>query len=167
MICGDLLEAELVLYGTFGRNLSVRNSPGGEERINDLAQAWIDGDRDTVLDHVRAHEERVRLRALEKTDREKILELRRAGCTKVEIARTLRVAAACVARECRGLPQVRRARKVNTTEIFRLRSLGYTQKQIAETLGLSRRSVIRAMKLARASRAYRRRAPQSAACAIA
>jgi hypothetical protein len=60
-------EAELALYGSPTYSMSVRRAPpGGEDRIDDMAQAWIDGDRETVLRYAEEHMRAVRLRVVKR-----------------------------------------------------------------------------------------------------
>lgn len=146
----NLSESGESISAIYGTAMSLRSTPGGEDRLNDLAQAWIDGDHDRVLAAVREHEEHLRRRAANPeppTLREKIRVLRREGCTTYQIASELQVSTAYVVRVCKDLPAPREPhRKADPTLIADLRSRGYAHAPIAHALGLSLSTVKRAAK---------------------
>src|SRR5882762_3606282 len=98
MTLRDLLDAERGL----GTNLSLRNDTGSGAIVeHDLAQAWIDGDRELVLRHVRKHQAIIRLRSdivKSGSKKEKILEWMKKGLKPGEIAELLDTTPAYVSR---------------------------------------------------------------------
>lgn len=113
----DVLEAEYTLFGEGNRHLTVRRSPGGADRLNDLAQAWLDGRHDEVLAYARAHAEKVRLRGdavnIGCSDRDRdlvrrVVELREKRWTTEKIAKHLQVSKSKVQAICRGLTHLPR-----------------------------------------------------------
>lgn len=62
MTYSTVYETELAMFGERTWSMTARSSPGGEDRIDDLAQAWIDGDHERVRAAVASHEAEVRAR---------------------------------------------------------------------------------------------------------
>lgn len=145
MIFADVLDAELACFGDYDRRLTIRRTPGGEDRLDDLAQAWLDGDRERVLDYARAHTERVKARAdMAKSCKGEVCQrLKTDGASVANIAAFLGLSERTVYRRLRARASKRR-RKTDPTRIRDLRSRGYGLKRIASALGLSMATVYRA-----------------------
>ena len=84
-------------FGEQVGGFSIRRYPGGEDRLDDMAQAWIDGNHEVVMKYVAAHEAEVRSRPVivrrvgrpRHIDRCRVLELRCQGLKLSDIAKTV------------------------------------------------------------------------------
>lgn len=92
-------QSVYTLFGEYHQpGFSTRVSPGGggKEHLDDMAEAWIRGDRETVLEYVRARELEVRSRPVivkngrgrpRVIDREKVRLLKSQGMHDDDVAR--------------------------------------------------------------------------------
>lgn len=126
----------------------VRYPPNGPDRLEDLAQAWIDGKHEEVLRVVAAREAEIRARpVIVKRVRVKaqIVRLRKMGWRIVDIARQLKCHVVYAARCCRHLPRPI-ASTLRKERIRAMRMKGMTLKQIAGVVGVHYSTVSRELR---------------------
>ena len=93
-------------------NLRYARDIGGEDYINDMAQAWIEGRHEEVLSYVAERERAVRARAVPvkihatrgrpvEVDRARVRDLHELGLTTRQIATAMNCGAMTVSRICR------------------------------------------------------------------
>jgi hypothetical protein len=151
----DLAAAAGDLFGGFttGFHVTYASEMNGEDRLDDLAQAWLDGDRERVLAAVRAHEEAVRARPIrvivkKVTKKQRIVELGRRGWTTRQIAVETGAHVVYVGRCLRGMPRPARIawRRADRRLLKGLSRNGSAAREIASLTGLSLSTVYRVLR---------------------
>jgi hypothetical protein len=142
-------EAEEALFGGPTYTMTSRLlPPSGEDRLDDMAQAWIEGRVDEVMNYVAQHYENVRARAIpvkipagrpRRGDRQRALELRTLGVPVDEVAKMLHMSVEWVKR----WGKQRSYTTGCADEIRRALRAGENDGQIASRLGVSKRTVSR------------------------
>lgn len=147
----DIRQAEEALFGGPTYSMSVRvMPPGGEDKLDDMAQAWIEGRHEEVLAYVRAREAAIRARPAEvrkpkpqkrTVDRVKLLELHQAGVPTSEIARQC----GCTRYWVISIAGARRQYRTGKRDAIRtMLSEGASHESIRSALGVSERTICRA-----------------------
>jgi len=150
----DLADAAGALYGStlYGMHTTGSSELGPVWEPDDLAQAWINGDHDRVNRAVEAHNAEIRARVVpvivksRVSKKARILELRRRGCTRREIAAEVKTTSLYVVRVVRAAGLGRAPYKVNRSRLASLRASGMTLRAIATAENLSVFTVCRVLR---------------------